>query len=379
MAINIVRAAGIPVNDPRLSQFQELAGAMEIRILFDYKWIPTQNYKLFHEILDHPESLSGLPVDGRRKDRHKYVFLKPQISNPIGDGLPEAPPPYSIESSTKRPRQASSTAASPNPKRALLSPVPVGSPTEKATTAPTSSPKAPLSPVACASNFQDAVTNALVTILPDILANLHPDPTASLSPSSSPSSSQILHTNAAPDSNPCQLSRQHSALRKLLGAHGASHASARVEQIFNSAMESALEVRNAGDIEFSEMLQDLIYELTTEKDKAIVEVNDEVDTCLAKMKEDIDVFEQDVFQRIEVKLDELARKALGTSIEGGEHDREKEGDKKRDLRQREKQAREREMEMCEREREIAQRERDVSKREMDLKNTILRTCLRSLF
>lgn len=281
--------------DACLQKFLNLTRASETKILivFDYNWVQEQNYARLKWLIDHPETLTGFPVYEHCTISHIYM---PTYWNDVSsavEAVHEPPPPY--PQPTKRCRTTSPSTSSPSSKRTLHVLASAGSPTEEATP----SPKAPLS-IPHESNFQDAVTSAVETVLTGILTNFVPP-----SSPSPPPSNKSPHRNAYLKSSPHPLSHSFSALRTLLSARIASCAEAKLKQIFDSTLEHAADVRNVADMEFFEILEDSKYDVILAKEDGIMELNEVVNDKLAELREKAD----ELFGQLEERWE-------ATSMEG---------------------------------------------------------------
>ena len=92
-------------------QLANLAKATELCILFDYGWLRPESHSIFQRLVEHPEQLSGFPVDRYYKGRFRRgdasIFnLLEDVDAAVETAATtddEEPPPY-VEASSKRPR-----------------------------------------------------------------------------------------------------------------------------------------------------------------------------------------------------------------------------------------------------------------------------------
>lgn len=286
-AIRCPRSSGSIALDPPFPQFVSLAKATKVSILFDYNWLHQSNVERFQRLVSHPETLTGFPVDNIHAKLYRLADWS--VFSPIEDAVAEVPPSYTA-TSVKRPR--SSTPGCSSPKRVLLDLA--LSPTEKASTTSTSSPKPPSSPTAYAPDLQAAITSAVETLLPAALQNTLPDllPRLFTIPPTSPSSSPSPSASPPPPSNPNSSSKSNpppdpdaspiSSLRTLIAAHLTAHADAHLQRIFTHTLSHATYLRNTADIEFLEILDEQKLDITMLKDDSIAELDR---ACTEKLEE----------------------------------------------------------------------------------------------
>ncbi|PSN59691.1 hypothetical protein BS50DRAFT_594347 [Corynespora cassiicola Philippines] len=288
--------------DGPFHQLVKLAKATRIHILFDHNWIHRDQYPRFESLISHPEGFTGFSHGKFISKPHTLVDWA--AFGPAEDE-PDAPPSYT-DASNKRARQISTspTPKSPPSKRLLLSPVPefVSSPTEKATTASTPSPRPPLSPVLSKPTFpisqndraatasttnhqptypdvatpvsQNALNNAVEILLPNALHQILPGMLHQLfaRPPSLPSQSPPSTCNV-------QSPEPIVSLGSLIKAQVAAH-EAHIRKIYADVADHAADVRNAGDVEFHEAIDEYKYE-------GIAELNRAYDDKLDDLKDDI--------------------------------------------------------------------------------------------
>ena len=243
--------------------------------------------------------------------------------------------------------------ASPEPnrpplKRVLLSPAPIyaPSPTEKATTASTPSPKTPYFPVAYppayapsatekattvatpsprpqhlpidyVPDFHDAIKNAVETVLPEVLQALLPGMlprfliSSPLSSSPSPSPSRRRNLHQTPKPNPKSISSLHN----LISSRAAAHAEAQLQKIYDETLDHATDLRNEADVEFQDFIEDQKFDVTMAKDDGVEELNrvfdekvEEFKDCTAEILESVEERAETVYIDVCDKLDNLVGK-----------------------------------------------------------------------
>jgi hypothetical protein len=358
--------------DSPFHQLVKLARATEIRIIFDYNWLHRDKQVQFERIVSHPEELAGFTIDNYA---NRYRQADWTIFSPIEDVASEPPPSYTnvaneslIKRAGKHRRQCeflypgifwfmnnthlaatpSSEANYPSPKRVLLSPAPIyaPSPTEKATTASTSSPRPPYSPVAYTPvyapsqtekaatvttpgltsarppidyvpDFHDAIKNAVEAVLPGVLQALLPgmlprfyvDSPSPSSPSPSPTRRRKL--DQTPKPNP----RSISSLRNLISSRAAAHAEAQLQKIYDDTLDHATDLRNEADTEFRDFLENEKFDVTMARDDGVEELNrmfdekvEEFRDCTAEILESVEERAEMVYVDVCDRLDDLVGK-----------------------------------------------------------------------
>jgi hypothetical protein len=298
-------------------QLVQLAGALQIHILFDYSWLHQDQHTRFGCLFSHGEVLTGLRIEENFAKLHRRIDLA--VLSSVEDAV--GPPSYS-DLSNKRPRQRefflldrffdsflhllATTSTSPEPpssKRALLSftDIDAPSPTEKATPPP--------SPPAYAPAPEDATRNAVATILP-ILQSILPEllrPFLAVAPPS-PSPPR---TNTG--------SKKLSSLSTLLNARVAAHLEAQQPKLYAGMLDYAEEINSAAGIELQETLEDHRLDIAIANEDGIAELNSVIDEKLLEFKsstqEIVDELGEHagrVYTETREKLDELVGKQLAS-------------------------------------------------------------------
>jgi hypothetical protein len=287
------------------AQFRQLvvlAKALEVHVLFDNAWLRRENLAQLQKLIRHPERLIGY---AGLLDRSARLYRQADwtVFSPVEDAVSEAPPSYAADASNKRPRQVDSSPGSPSHKRVLISTEPLSStppfiqsPTEKATTIPsTPSPRpARSSPPAIAPDFHEAVRNAVESLLPDALQTILPQVLPQVLPDilarmfvvppsilSSPSSSQLQHSSfRSVEANADPASTFHALMRNHIATATTSH----LHSLETSTLEHAAYLRAAADAEFAEELADNRLDVAIAKEDAIKEIEHTIDEKLAEMR-----------------------------------------------------------------------------------------------
>ncbi|KAL5373010.1 hypothetical protein DPSP01_013054 [Paraphaeosphaeria sporulosa] len=265
-------AAGpLSANDagPRFEQLAALARATRVDIVFDYAWLHPDKRAQF-ECLVGSSGLTGFPRRSGAVEADWTVFGE------------RDPPRY--EESLKRPRQSPSTPPqAPRPKRLLLddanADIDPGSPTEKATTDP-SSPPAPPDPLQAAETaMAKLLPSALRDVLPEILADVLPGILTNMFAAPTPTPS-LAHPSTPPPGPPNPLSPLHRVIRARLHSTAATVA----EQISAESYAHALEARDHADLALDEQLEDQRLEFAMLKEDQLMEMRRLCDERLEDME-----------------------------------------------------------------------------------------------
>jgi hypothetical protein len=299
--------------EPSFHQLVQLAGALQVHILFDYNWLHQDQHTRFGRLFSHGEELTGLPIEQNFVKLHERIDWIVLSAN--------GPPSYS-DVSKKRSRRrkfsafeyilwfnlyhVAATSTSPEPpfsKRALLSSsdLDAPSPTEKATPPPSPPAYAPASEEAT-RNAVAAILPALQSILPELLR-----PFFAVAPSS-PSPSPKKDDTKKP-----------SSLSTLLNARVAAHLEAQQPKLYAGMLDYAEEINSAAGIELQETLEDHRLDIAIANEDGIAELNNVIDNKLHEFKastqeivEELDEHAGKVYTETREKLDELVAKQLAS-------------------------------------------------------------------
>lgn len=281
-----------PSHESAFTQLVALAKAKEIEILFDGNRLHPNQRSSFVTIVSRPEELSGFPIDGNnlrgRKAGDWTVF------SPTEPLVPTDPPSYA-DASQKRPRDVSSSPPfAPSSKRALY--IHQGSPTEKATTIPSSSAPSTVDESLHAPSpqvlLEDTVRNMMQNILPDILAQFLQN-SRSISASPPPSETKSPET-------PVGHRPPYPALRALLGDRVAAKIEQRVDTVCENALYEAHYLRGAADEEFIDGFEE------KKLDMQLI-----IDDLLERVPDDMDNLAKDKLEELEVTATAYIEEALG--------------------------------------------------------------------
>lgn len=109
-----------------------------------------------------------------------------------------------------------------------------------------------------------------------------------------------------------------STLRKLTGKRLSTYAGAQLNEIYDTTLDHAYSMRNAADMDFTEICDDLRLDLTVARDEGVHELNREATSKLESFQNHLDNALDDLQARAdkviadtEDRLVELERKAEG--------------------------------------------------------------------
>lgn len=303
-------------HDPLVEQLATIAKATDIHIVFDSAWLHPSKVAGFR-FLERASELTGCP----RKSAQAAQEADWTIFIPGEPAPPELPPPYS--GTSKRHRQsASNSPCSPRPKRVLLDPdlpIDLGSPTEKATTTTSSSPRRPPSPLtldpleaaverAVAKLLPAAIRDVLPEVLPEVIARVVAAPEVSPSPQAAP---------ALP--NP--MSPLHKMVRDHLNSRAAevakelnTRAEALAKEITTDTHGHALYLRETADLELEECLQDHRFEFAVLKEEGLMEMHRACDKKLEQVEARMQELEQRSHDLVE-SVEQETSQAYTTVVE----------------------------------------------------------------
>ncbi|KAF2853901.1 hypothetical protein T440DRAFT_293083 [Plenodomus tracheiphilus IPT5] len=388
-------------------QLTNLAKATELHILFDCNWLHRDAHVPFHRLVEHPEELSGFPVN--KHYRKLYRCVDWTVFNTGGadthadaDATTEEdePPPTYAEASSKRRRHVSTspTPACPPAKRILsshLGDIHTTPPEKGATSIPNpklphdlaalsskpasvaaTNPESPHSSTAPTPDLQHAVNQAVSALLPSILDTLLPNVLDSLLPSLLP---RILTTSSPePSYSQQSIASQISytpppATLSAFGITFTEHVARKVEgelgKIYAHTLSHAKYLRNTADLEVEDVLEEGRLQFGIEKQDTLDEVERVVDEKLQAFRETCEglgeYVQESVGEKAELvvddtkqRLDELGHKEKVNL----ERDREELSKDKEEL-MREKEELRRDKEELRRERKHSRRERKILRRD----------------
>ncbi|PVH98324.1 hypothetical protein DM02DRAFT_596174 [Periconia macrospinosa] len=225
-----------PSHEVHFCQLVDLTKALEITILFDWKWFQPKQIGQFLTIVSQPERFSGFPIDEKNLKGRRLEDWS--VFSPTEQYLVESnEPPSYVDASRKRARHIShSPPLSPPPKRVWY--VPEGSPTEKATTIS--------------------------------------------SPSRPPSSTVDESTHTHPSR------RLRSSLRAFLSARASAYCEKKITTICEDALYDAQYLRNAADDEFIETIEDQKLDIQSRKYDALEELQADIDQMVDEKFQELD-------------------------------------------------------------------------------------------
>ena len=184
----------------------------------------------------------------------------------------------------------------------LLSPEPFpGSPTEKATTIATTSPKSPLSPIPDAHDYHEHVRNALQTLLPETLREVLPGVLCHLLvPQPSPS----LQSGSTPI----------PPLYNLVSPDMVARANEQLQAAHDETVEHIAQLRDTAETEFCNDLENFKWDISVARDDGVTELKrimdhrlDEFTDSTAGIVCDVEERAERVYNETCDRLDRLQR------------------------------------------------------------------------
>ncbi|KAI0572697.1 hypothetical protein Alg130_10396 [Pyrenophora tritici-repentis] len=295
-----------PSHELHFRQLVDLAKAIEITILFDWKWLQRKQIGLFLTIVSRPEAFTGFRIDEKNLKGRRLEDWS--VFSPTEQYLVESnEPPSYADASRKRARHISyDPPLSPPPKRVFY--VPEGSPTEKATTIlspsrppsstvdesthtrhflDTKSPHPSLAdPPHIPPHLEDTMRKMMQQMFPEMLAQFI-DTSKSITASSPPPPDS--NPTSPPKTNPAidpSLHLLRSSLRAFLSARASAYCEKKLTTICEDTLYDAQYLRNAADDEFIATIEDQKLDIQSRKVDALEDLQADIDQMVdAKFQE----------------------------------------------------------------------------------------------